>query len=198
MRTTPKKVFISSTAIDLPEYRKAAIHACQRLGFVPLCMEEFPPDPRDAVSVCLEHVGEANAYLGIYAYRYGFVPDGSEISLTEMEYQRALERGLPVLIFVVDPDFPWLPSQIEKGLGAERLEKFKIEIGRRHVFRKFREVHGFREDLLIFLPAQLLVADEKEEKEPPAESRLVSMSPTETRGQRGSLLPRKRLQSSTV
>src|SRR5262245_56889417 len=125
MSSIPRRVFISSTAVDLPEYRQAAIHACQRVGFVPLCMEEFPPDPRDAVAVCLSRVDEADAHLGIYAHRYGFVPEGSDVSLTEMEYDRALERDLPVLLFAVDEDHPWLPKAIEKGPGAERLEQFK-------------------------------------------------------------------------
>lgn len=53
MSTLTKKVFLSSTFIDLKKYRAAAVHLCQRVGLIPIYMEDFPPDPRDA-SVLLE------------------------------------------------------------------------------------------------------------------------------------------------
>src|SRR4051812_47380065 len=40
MPTLTKKVFLSSTFIDLKEYREAAIHACQRVGLLPVYMED--------------------------------------------------------------------------------------------------------------------------------------------------------------
>lgn len=95
MARTRPTIFISSTAIDLPDHRKAAIDALERIGFEPIAMERFPPDPADAVTVCLRHVDEADAYLGVYAHRYGWVPPGESRSITEMEYDRAIQRDIP-------------------------------------------------------------------------------------------------------
>jgi hypothetical protein len=39
----------------------------------------------------------ADIYLGVLANRYGHVPKGHTISITEMEYNRARERGIPRL-----------------------------------------------------------------------------------------------------
>jgi len=151
MPTLTKKVFLSSTLVDLKDYRAAAIHACQRAGLHPIYMEDFPPDPRDAVAFCMAKVEEADLFLGVYAHRYGYVPDGANVSITEMEYDRAMERGLPVHLFVMDPDFPWPTSKVDKGKDYERLEVFKAKIGKRHVWKKFGGVAEFKEDLLVHL-----------------------------------------------
>jgi tetratricopeptide (TPR) repeat protein len=149
MPTQTRKVFLSSTFIDLKEYREAAVAACQRVGLLPVYMESFPPDPRDAVAFCKAKVDEADLFLGLYAHRYGYVPDGSKVSITEMEYDWARERGLPVYLFVVDPDVLWLPSKIDKGADSERLERFKDRVGKQHTLRKFRDPQTFKEDVLV-------------------------------------------------
>jgi tetratricopeptide (TPR) repeat protein len=147
-----KKIFISSTALDLREYRDIAIHACQRLGFLPIPMEEFGPDPRNAVEVCRSKVEEADLYLGIFAHRYGYAPDGYDRSITEMEYDWAIERGLPALIFMVDDDFAWSPKLIDRGASYEKLERFKARLRKAHVVRPFKDPDQFREDLFLYLP----------------------------------------------
>jgi tetratricopeptide (TPR) repeat protein len=151
MPTLTKKVFLSSTFRDLKEYREAAVHACQRVGLLPIYMEEFPPDPRKAVAVCQAKVEEADLFLGIYAHRYGYVPAGSEVSITEMEYDWAVGRNLPVYLYVADPDQPWPPSQVDKGGDYERLTAFKERIGKKHTLKKFRDVPTFKEDVLLLV-----------------------------------------------
>ena len=89
-----KTVMISSTARDLPEHRQAVMDACLRQGMFPLMMEHLPASDADAIEVSLKMVEEADLYLGIYAHRYGYVPEGHDISITEMGYDRATELGL--------------------------------------------------------------------------------------------------------
>src|ERR1017187_8239759 len=84
-----KSAMISSTSLDLPEHRKAAMDACLRQSFFPLMMEHLPASDDDAIRESLRMVDEANIYLGILAYRYGHVPKGHDISITEMEYNHA-------------------------------------------------------------------------------------------------------------
>lgn len=40
-------------------------------------------------------------------------PEGSEISVTEMEFNRATEVGIPQLCFLLDENYAWLPHHIE-------------------------------------------------------------------------------------
>jgi len=87
---------ISSTTLDLPEHRQQVRDACLRESMFPLMMEHLPASDADAIAESLRLVNEADLYLGIFAFRYGYVPAGQSLSLTEMEYQRAVERGSPV------------------------------------------------------------------------------------------------------
>jgi iron(II)-dependent oxidoreductase len=168
------KVFISSTERDLQMYRKAAFQACRKLELRPVGMEDFPPDRRAPPEVCLSFVDQVDIYLGIYAHRYGFIPKGSTMSLTEMEYDRAVSRGIPVLLFVVDSDYRWSPRHVETGKSAKRLERFKAKVGQNHVFRKFRDLRNFREDVLVSLAKLALEGLAKKDEsqgrfqEPPA------------------------------
>src|SRR4030095_10327019 len=99
-----KTAMISSTAVDLPEHRKEAMDACLRQSIRPLAMEYLPARDADAIRVSLEMVDEADIYIGIYAWRYGHVPEGHDISITEMEFNRAEERGKRILVFTIHND----------------------------------------------------------------------------------------------
>src|SRR6266566_4685698 len=116
--TGRKTVMISSTARDLPEHRQEVLNACLRQGMFPSMMEHLPASDSEAIATSLKMVDEADIYLGIFAHRYGYVPAGHDISITEMEYNRAVERGIPRLIFLMHDDHPIKAADVEKGEGA--------------------------------------------------------------------------------
>jgi tetratricopeptide (TPR) repeat protein len=147
------KVMVSSTARDLPEHRRQVIEACQRVGMTPLPMEHLPADPSDAAKVSVRMVDEAEIYVGIFAYRYGYVPAGSEISVTEMEYNRAVERKLPCLIFFMHEDHEVKPRDVETGPGAENLARLKDRIGKAHVAQFFMNPDDLRAHVIHSLEA---------------------------------------------
>ena len=123
-----KCVMISSTARDLPEHRKEVMDACLRQGMFPVMMEHLPASDDEAISASLKMVDEADIYLGVFAHRYGYVPKESnptQISVTEMEYNRAVERKITHLIFVMDEEHPIKKSDVEMGEGAAKLDAFK-------------------------------------------------------------------------
>jgi hypothetical protein len=121
-------VMISSTARDLPAHREAAKTACLAAGFFPVMMEQMPASPTEVITACLRMVDEATVYLGILAYRYGHVPTGHKISITEMEYNRAVERGIPRLIFVMDGKHDIRIADVEFGAGVKKLERLKARV----------------------------------------------------------------------
>src|SRR5919108_6095848 len=95
-------VMISSTARDLPEHREEVRDACLRQGMFPVMMEHLPASDAEAIAASLAMVDQAEIYLGIFAHRYGYIPKGYDISITEMEYNRAIQRGTSRLIFIID------------------------------------------------------------------------------------------------
>src|SRR5216683_3684035 len=123
-------VMISSTARDLPKHREQVRLACERAGFEPReMMEHLTAENRNAVETSLRMVEEADVYLGILAYRYGTVPTGYDLSITEMEYNRAVELGKPRLVFFIHEDHSVRASDFDTGPGAEKLKALKARIG---------------------------------------------------------------------
>jgi hypothetical protein len=131
------RAFLSSTFVDLAEYRRVAAEALERLGQQVGRMEVFGARASEATEACLEEVEAADIFIGIYAHRYGFTPDPSGISITEQEFNHALEHLKPIFCFVVDDEFPWPPKMIEGEPGKGRLLAFKERIGRTRVRDSF-------------------------------------------------------------
>src|ERR1700704_5409206 len=123
---TRRTVMISSTALDLPHHREQVRLACERAGFAPHdMMEHLTALNADAVTVSLKMVEDADVYLGLFAKRYGYIPDGHNISITEMEYDRAVKLGKPRLIFFNHDDHLFKAKDVETGPGADKLEALK-------------------------------------------------------------------------
>ena len=136
---------ISSTARDLPDHREKVMNACMRLGmFYPEMMEHLTATDANAMEVSLRMVNEADIYLGVFAFRYGYVPPGETISVTEMEYNHAVERGIPRLIFLMRDDHPVMPADVETGEGAEKLKKLKDRLSTEQVVGFFESADDLR------------------------------------------------------
>jgi Domain of unknown function (DUF4062) len=130
-------VMVSSTARDLPEHRDQIKEACLRQGMFPLMMEHLPAIDADAIATSLDMVNKADIYLGVFAYRYGYIPDGYSISITEMEYNRAVERGIPRLIFLMDKKHPITIDDVVQGEARVKLETLKARLQKERVVNYF-------------------------------------------------------------
>ncbi len=119
------KVAISSTLRDLPQHQTEVMDACFRLGMFPLMLEYVPPRSEHVVTACLNLIDEADIFLGIYGNRYGYVPEGQCESISEIEYNRARERKIPVLIFLISDEHEIRAQDADVGIDSERLVAFK-------------------------------------------------------------------------
>lgn len=132
------RVFLSSTFTDLAQHRSAVQAAIRQLGAVDVSMEHFGARDERPVDECVRLVKQkSDLFVGIYAHRYGYVPDGYETSISEMEYKAASEASLPRFIYVVDENQPWLPAYIDTGVSRERLQAFKTSLLKRHICQTF-------------------------------------------------------------
>lgn len=92
-------IFVSSTSEDLKEHcRPVAIGVINRKKpyAVAEAMESWNEENIDPVKMCRDKVLASTHYLGIFAYRRGWVPNRPEIkgkSITEAEYDWAVEFG---------------------------------------------------------------------------------------------------------
>ena len=147
------KLFISSTSEDLAAYREVAVRAAQRIGLDVIAMEDFGPGRSPPVDHCKQKVLSADIVLGLYAHRYGFQPDGyNGKSITQLEYEWAVDTNKDFRAFVVDDNQPWLPKYIDDGDKKARLIEFKKLLARRHVIDKFTTPEQLRSQLFEHLP----------------------------------------------
>lgn len=140
-------VMVSSTVLDLPDHRPEIRDACLQEGMQPLMMEHLPASDSEAISVSLKMVNEADIYLGIFAHRYGYVPkknNRKRISITEMEYNRAVERGMPRLIFMMDKAHLITIESVEWGNGKLKLDALKKRMEVERTVKFFTSPIGLR------------------------------------------------------
>jgi tetratricopeptide (TPR) repeat protein len=161
-------VMISSTARDLPEHRREIREGCERAGFEPHMMEKLPALDADAIKASLRMVDEADVYVGVFGYRYGYIPKGQDISITEMEYNRAVELGKPRLIFFIDEKHAITGQDVETGLGATKLQRLKDLIGIARVAAFFKSPDNLRAHVVEALTTLAKELDAAETGDPAA------------------------------
>jgi hypothetical protein len=153
---------ISSTALDLPEHREQAVNACLSEEVFPIGMEHLPARDADAVRVSMEMVDKADIYIGIYAMRYGWVPkldNPEKISITEMEFNRALERKdrgelKEILVFLMHEDHPILARDLEHGEAAhEKLKELKQRACAGRIIASFKSKEELHRQIIQSLAA---------------------------------------------
>lgn len=97
-------IYVSATFEDLVEHREAVREAIRALDHVDVSMEHYVAEPKRPLVRCLDDVRRCDLYLGIFGHRYGYVPPGSDRSITEQEYRAALKHGKDVICFLRQND----------------------------------------------------------------------------------------------
>ncbi|MEO1699877.1 MAG: SUMF1/EgtB/PvdO family nonheme iron enzyme [Planctomycetota bacterium] len=131
---TRRRIFLSSTYADNAERREEILDAIQRAGCEPIAMEHWTSTERRVQDECLARLDEADAVVCILAWRYGWRPDGEERSITEIEFDEAVARGIPVFAFVIDESMDSVNIERDFDAGNERwaqqqrLDAFKAKV----------------------------------------------------------------------
>ncbi|GMV94050.1 MAG: hypothetical protein AMXMBFR82_38280 [Candidatus Hydrogenedentota bacterium] len=143
----PRVAMISSTMLDLPNHRKKVKDACLSRNILPMMMENLPSSDVEAVQVSQEMVEQANVYIGVFAHRYGHVPDGYDVSITELEFDRALERKIPILVFIMHEKYRILPGTVESG-AKSKLDSLKKRACDGRVCRTFKSPESLKAEVI--------------------------------------------------
>lgn len=180
------RIFISSTAVDLRDYRDKVRDVVLRLEGLPIAMETFSALSGQPVDECRKMAAEADAVICIVAHRYGYVPpaelggDG-ERSITWLEVDAAQHANKPVFVFVVHPQAKWTELKEQDRLTSEppenadsivkavqKLQEFKTYLGREFTSNPFSS-----EEELATLVAITLAKFSREQHQAPVSSTRV-------------------------
>ena len=79
---------------------------------LPIVQDDFPPDYKSVRDMLRTKIGTCNAVVHLAGYYYGAEPepvpeDSERRSFTQMEYEIAIELGLPCYVFLCGENFPF-------------------------------------------------------------------------------------------
>lgn len=104
------RVFISSTVFDLIDVRAELGELCRSVGIIPVLSDDKLSDFRvqpdeNSIQTCLTNVESCDEFVLILNRRYGprlgkFGFD--DISATDLEYRKAVDRKIPIHFYVRD------------------------------------------------------------------------------------------------
>ena len=165
------KVYVSSTFVDLQDYRSAAIRILRQLGHDVVAMEDYVADSAIPLEKVLEDVSACDAYVGIFAWRYGYVPGAptpedpaplvppgvvlpmvdnaiyGQVSITEWEFlQATTDTNRPILAFLLEEGVPWPPHLID-GFEPDTVKDRILDLRRRLQLQRLVAYFKSPEDL---------------------------------------------------
>jgi len=145
------RVYLSSTSQDLEKHRLVVIGALRLAGHDPICMEHHAAGnvlPKDE---CSQQVAGCDVYVGVFAWRYGFIPSQCDASITELEYREADRRKMPTLIFLLDERAEWPAEYREAGDAGRRIRELRQELQQSKWVRFFTSPENLATEVLAAL-----------------------------------------------
>lgn len=121
------QIFVSSTFEDLRMERQEVMAAVVSTGNVPIGMEYFPAGNASPFDYIKQQIDGADYYILIVAGKYGSINEETGVSYTEMEFDYAISKSVPVAVL--------LYKNINQ-LKGEQLENTDKRRGMLEAFRK--------------------------------------------------------------
>lgn len=189
-RNVPQ-VMVSSTFMDLEEHRQALIKALRSNGLTDAAMENDSARLVDVIDSSLQKVVDSSAYVAIIGKRYGQVPKCAKRnpkrgSITELEFDKAVELGRPILLFVMGKDHLVHEDHVESRAANKKKLKAFIERAKTHersevhrVFAQFNSLDEFKAQVGPAI-AELRRFLEEHDDEPNGDASVPSPTPTPT------------------
>lgn len=123
------QVFVSSTYKDLQEERQLAVTALLNKGCFPVGMEYFPAANEEQMAVIKRLIDGCDYYILILGGKYGSIDEKTGKSYTQLEYEYAVSKNIPVAAFF-HKDIKALPMEKNEESDEKRhkLEAFTKQV----------------------------------------------------------------------
>lgn len=145
------QVFISSTYSDLKDERSKVMRSIMDLDCIPAGMELFPAIDEEQFEFIKKIIDDCDYYLLIIGGRYGSMTE-SGISYTEMEFDYAMSKGIPVLAFLHDNINNIPAGKVEMSLIArEKLEQFREKVKKGRLVKFWSNHENLTSQVIISL-----------------------------------------------
>ncbi len=120
--------FISSTFLDMRDYRDAVIKDLQSRAGVINAQEFFGARDRKPLDTCLDELRRSQVFIMFLGARYGSIDPESGRSFVEREYDEATTLKMPRFAYVMDRSQPVPFEYVSIDGDATRLAIFKNRV----------------------------------------------------------------------
>lgn len=154
------QVFISSTYEDLKSERQKIQDIVLSMYQIPIGMEMFSAADEEQWEIIKNHIDNSDFYVLIIAHRYGSVIEEGEdkgISYTEKEYNYAVNKGIPVLAFIIDEKANTTIEKIEKNPESVlKLQNFISKVSSNRVVEWWMNIDDLSTKVMNALSKQII------------------------------------------
>lgn len=120
------QVFVSSTYKDLIDERNEVMKALLELDCIPTGMELFPSSDDDQMTYIKKVIDNCDYYILILGGRYGELHSSGK-SYTQLEYEYAIEKEIPIIAFLhADPSSIPVSKTESASRNKKKLLDFRI------------------------------------------------------------------------
>ena len=139
------KIYLSSTYADLKDYREAVYDTLRKVRHDVVAMEDYVAADERPAAKCLADVASCDLYVGLIAWRYGYVStqnNPESHSVTEMEFRKAGVAKVPRLMFLAHRDAKFQDALRDAKTGdndaGQRVAGFRAEVERDFLVSYFK------------------------------------------------------------
>lgn len=144
------QVFVSSTYTDLKVERKSVIETLLNAKYIPAGMEMFSASNDEQFKYIKKIIDDCDYYVLIIGARYGTINSNSGISFTEQEYDYAISKKIPVLVFLHDNPYD-LPHEKRDDENRDLLEKFRNKASKNRLCKYWNSTLDLVSNIIISL-----------------------------------------------
>jgi tetratricopeptide (TPR) repeat protein len=125
------RAFVSSTFEDLKAHRAHVIKELRRAGIAVDPMEDWTATSEEPKQFSMGRVEGCDLCVLLVGFRRGFVPGSEALSITQMEYEAAIRKGIEVLVFLGKEGVAW-PPQFYELKEDQALKQWRDGLGAKH------------------------------------------------------------------
>ena len=125
-------IYLSSTVADLRDHRRTVAELLRNCHYAVDAMEQYAARDERPRQASENDVARRDIYVGLFGWRYGYVPDApaNALSITELEYLAAVRAQKPRLVFLSETGAPLDPSLADKPgtPGRAAVEALRVRL----------------------------------------------------------------------
>ena len=142
------QAFVSSTYEDLKDHRAHVIKALGRSGVFVDPMENWTAESDEPKKFSQDRLTGCHFCVLLVAFRRGYVPENETRSITQLEYQATIAKGLDVLVYLLDERVSW-PERFNELDSDPEIRAWRTSLEQRHG----RELFGLTPSSIDIAPA---------------------------------------------